>query len=539
MDSSGTNGGGGELRMRLFTGTWNTAGHVPSSSSLLEEWLNPELDDRGKPPDVVAIGLQELVELTPGNVVLDSFLDTQSRANCQLWLNLLQEYMDGYGRKNGTRYFAVTDQRLLGTYLVLFCTIDFRGKLSDIQRAHVPTGAGGRLGNKGSIAIRFRVGGDTSICIVCSHMAAHREAVAARNEEFRLVASRPLFTDRTGADAGDEILRAEKKMGGLAGLLSAVGGQVSPREGGDPNNMLCVLQHDICIWMGDLNYRILDGVPVEAVLELISTDKLEVLRDLDQLNRERSAGKAFEQFYEGPLSFPPTYKVIPGTAEYDMRPEKKTRCPSWCDRVLWSIGSWGGDSIRRMAMDRYWRSGPLLSDHLPVSAVFNCAFTTSAIHPDSERLAVEQLMCEWQRWSDLNSGAIEMAPPALSMRHLDCDARVNVSIELYSTLPFDVQFHICECSRPEWLSLSRPSGTIEAARNLPSASVATFNVELVAEHIPAEESRLACALLKFVFSNSGGTSSSGDQGGEEQQQPDQNYSQICILPVICSLNVRE
>lgn len=44
-----------------------------------------------------------------------------------------------------------------------------------------------------------------------------------------------------------------------------------------------------------------------------------VLRNLDQLNVERTAGRAFSEFQEGPLCFPPTYKYIPGTTELDKR----------------------------------------------------------------------------------------------------------------------------------------------------------------------------------------------------------------------------
>ena len=41
--------------------------------------------------------------------------------------------------------------------------------------------------------------------------------------------------------------------------------------------------------------------------------------------------------YTAPVAttFPPTYKYIPNTNNYDRRPEKKNRCPAWCDRVLW------------------------------------------------------------------------------------------------------------------------------------------------------------------------------------------------------------
>ena len=48
-----------------------------------------------------------------------------------------------------------------------------------------------------------------------------------------------------------------------------------------------------------------------------------------------------------------------------VRPEKKVRCPSWTDRVLYSVGIYGGDSVRRLALDRYWSSDVKMSDHMP------------------------------------------------------------------------------------------------------------------------------------------------------------------------------
>lgn len=40
---------------------------------------------------------------------------------------------------------------------------------------------------------------------------------------------------------------------------------------------------------------------------------------MDQLNIARASGDAFQEFQEGPLCFPPTYKYIPGTKELDKR----------------------------------------------------------------------------------------------------------------------------------------------------------------------------------------------------------------------------
>ena len=47
----------------------------------------------------------------------------------------------------------------------------------------VATGLLGMMGNKGGAAIRFRLL-DSTVCFVCSHLAAHRENVAGRNADF-------------------------------------------------------------------------------------------------------------------------------------------------------------------------------------------------------------------------------------------------------------------------------------------------------------------------------------------------------------------
>lgn len=56
----------------------------------------------------------------------------------------------------------------------------------------------GYLGNKGAVAVRLEVGGRSSLCFVCVHMAAHREQVLARNAEYKLISSKPVFADTDG-----------------------------------------------------------------------------------------------------------------------------------------------------------------------------------------------------------------------------------------------------------------------------------------------------------------------------------------------------
>lgn len=48
----------------------------------------------------------------------------------------------------------------------------------------VATGLLGMMGNKGGVGIRMRIN-DSTVCFVCSHLAAHREKVAERNADYR------------------------------------------------------------------------------------------------------------------------------------------------------------------------------------------------------------------------------------------------------------------------------------------------------------------------------------------------------------------
>ena len=56
----------------------------------------------------------------------------------------------------------------------------------------VKTGLGGNAGNKGGVAIRLLLHG-TSICFVCSHLAAGQSGVTERNRDYHDIASRIAF----------------------------------------------------------------------------------------------------------------------------------------------------------------------------------------------------------------------------------------------------------------------------------------------------------------------------------------------------------
>ena len=59
--------------------------------------------------------------------------------------------------------------------------------------------------------------------------------------------------------------------------------------------------------------------------------------------------KVFVGFREGPLNFPPTYKLDAGTDDYDT--SVKQRIPSWTDRILYRPGVNGEVQLKKY--DRY------------------------------------------------------------------------------------------------------------------------------------------------------------------------------------------
>lgn len=62
-------------------------------------------------------------------------------------------------------------------------TPTFHTRYRDVGVSAVKTGIGGAAGNKGGVAIRFLLH-STSLCFVCSHLAAHQTKVVERNQDF-------------------------------------------------------------------------------------------------------------------------------------------------------------------------------------------------------------------------------------------------------------------------------------------------------------------------------------------------------------------
>lgn len=231
----------------------------------------------------------------------------------------------------GQQYYLLAAHALQATHLAVFAHVGLKHVISEVASCAVATGVGQRLGNKGGVAVRCKVGNTACLFVNC-HLAAGQSNVEERNAHFDAI------------DAG------------FAKQLPAPAPAVR-------HYTYASQQYDRVIWMGDLNYR-LDATRAQADALLHQGHASELLR-LDQLHKARRAGAVLPGFHEGPVRFPPTYKFDAESDVYDT--SVKARVPSWTDRILFRPG-------HAMALRQYLAVHALKhSDHRPVRAVLDIA----------------------------------------------------------------------------------------------------------------------------------------------------------------------
>ncbi|KAF2673891.1 DNase I-like protein [Microthyrium microscopicum] len=357
--------------------TWNAGASKPSSlrnddrdNNFFREYLSGS-----EPSDIYIFGFQELVDLEDAGSTRrdvtsqvmkkmfkrdkkkdgasDSHSQERMRHQYLDWKNHIARMLDE-NMPSDTTYQLLHTSNLVGLFTCIFVKDSIRPRIDSLDAAQIRLGMGGHLGNKGALVVRFLLD-DSSLCFLNCHLAAGQRHTRQRNENVAaIMESTPLPT------ASHASVRAASFVGGGDGSM--------------------VLDHEICILNGDLNYRI-DSTPRDTIFAELRRGQLHKLLERDQLlvSRRRNPGFRLRAFEERPLTFAPTYKYDVGTDTYDS--SEKKRAPAWCDRVLYR-------GLGRIKMDEYKRWEVRTSDHRPVSGRFRVRVKT--VRPEErERVRLE------------------------------------------------------------------------------------------------------------------------------------------------------
>ncbi|KAF2854632.1 hypothetical protein T440DRAFT_464773 [Plenodomus tracheiphilus IPT5] len=297
--------------INILVGTFNLNGKTSGINTDLSPWLCPDVDPSQQCPEIVAVGFQEIVELSPQQIMST---DPDRR---EAWEKAVRNCLNHNAEKHGKdEYVILRGGQLVGASLSVFIRSDHLKHIKNVEGSLKKTGMSGMAGNKGAVAIRFEYA-NTSICLVTAHLAAGFANYEERNRDYKTISHGLRFQRNRSID-----------------------------------------DHDTVIWLGDFNYRI--GLSNDKVQRLCHVGDLETLYDNDQLNLQMVAGLTFPYYSEARITFPPTYKYDLNSNHYDT--SEKARIPAWCDRVLRK-----GDNIRQIHYD----AAPLrFSDHRPVYATF-------------------------------------------------------------------------------------------------------------------------------------------------------------------------
>lgn len=72
-------------------------------------------------------------------------------------------------------------------------------------------------------------------------------------------------------------------------------------------------------WIGDLNFRLADGLTTHDIDALVKKNHLDVLLEKDQLIAVMENREAFAELTEEKITFPPTYKYEFASQEFDFK----------------------------------------------------------------------------------------------------------------------------------------------------------------------------------------------------------------------------
>ena len=301
--------------------SWNCGGNTPPPTFDITNIVHFEGGEAQVTPDVVIVGLQEMVKLNAKSVI-----QGKDKERALLWERIITNSLC-----KKAKYVCVSKKPMVGCYILLYIRDLHKDRIHQIRTSKVKTGFGGQSGNKGSVAIRFNFDHSSFAFINC-HLSSGQGQTSERLEDLREIYKKSFDCSQKYQD-------------------------------------FMIYQHDYKFIFGDLNFRI--NLPYETCKDEVRRKNYAYLQSKDQLLGVKAQNSILNKFSEGVLNFDPTFKYDDHSQNYDT--SQKRRVPSWCDRVLFEKNQKCGGEIELI---HYGRKESYFSDHRPVFAIFNIAVSS-------------------------------------------------------------------------------------------------------------------------------------------------------------------
>jgi hypothetical protein len=342
------------------------------------------------------VGFEEVVELSASNVIMIS--EEKKKQILDEWEVKIYDSISKIGN-----YKKLVEMNLVGINLYFYILEEKYEKISNISKKIVKTGLGGTTGNKGSCCINFDYE-NTSFSVACSHLAAGESKNKQRIKEIDYIMNLKLNTFYNPEIYDDKKEKGESCNQSLEEIMptdeenNLRKSTTFANSNAFHRNISCDINlndstlfkdSDIWIFFGDLNFRI--DMEYEEFYQYLKNNKWNKLLDYDQFIKFRLASLDWmETIQEDEIKFPPTYKYIIDSNEYDYTPENKVqnpnpnenlhksgkkRNPSWCDRIFYKKNSYetksGKKIISGLEYNNVLNDNFKSSDHRPIYQIFD------------------------------------------------------------------------------------------------------------------------------------------------------------------------
>ena len=309
-------------KLNILCITWNVGGISSEKKYDIRDLFTQNIFYKNnKVPDIIIIGLQEIVELDIYNILS---ITTNEESVSDWTKNIISTLNSIFPYT----FKKISVQNLVGIYYICLAQSHLKDKIEIIGKNVIKTGLFGTLGNKGYLTLNLKLFKNTEISFAVGHLEA-------------------------GKNSNDQRISTLKQI-----LNTKIGDQESDD---DSNEGKKFKNSDFWIILGDLNFRI--ETTFEKSFEMIQRKEYQQLMEFDQLYLSRLKEGGLVDINESQINFPPTYKYITGSNNY-VNDIENLRTPSWTDRILFCHKN----NIRNLN----YSSIPsiMYSDHRPVQASF-------------------------------------------------------------------------------------------------------------------------------------------------------------------------